>query len=399
MKLSTDAGGSDKLVWPMAHSHGQPNLHPLLSAEPEALKALFRGVEIYGGLSGADLREMGKFTEIPNVWGLPVHAIDKPPRGEAVREFGGPLADLPGGMIRHLRAALHEQPLVAVRGSLAGGCKRPFRALGLVPQSHAHLAQGLQAALWPDRSPESAPADLVLVYWPDFDRQLMLSVPASKLALILGTDDLRGGFLVALELANRVWMPPPPIAEQGQEAEPALPEIQILPGGCFPADTQGRSPENSGPQTLIFTGESIPVGWDEEVPKQIPALEGRPAVEIALGGAEPWIAQSGGMVCPLWYNPPLPAILLRESPAWTEAALHPAALPFGIEVRASGEVDLRESDELAFVVVPRRAIPFPFANSAAPVKVRRLLRHSRAREQAMLLWANGFPSPEAIEGL
>jgi hypothetical protein len=372
-------------------------LHSLFSAEPEPIKALMRGVEVYAGLAGEDLREMAKFTEQTNVLGLPIHPIARAASGDAVREFFGPLADLPGGMIKHLRAALNEQPMLAVRGFLAGGSRRPFAVLALFPQSHAELAQGWRQLLWPGPDHDQPlETHLILLFLPDFERPLMLSIPESKLAVIVGTDDLRGAMLMSIELAHRYWTPQ---AMQESEAEAPLPEVFILPGGSFLVDSQSAAVNEMGPQTLVFSGESVPVGWEEQTPKAIPALAGRPSVEVTLAGAEPWVAQSGGWVCPLWFNPPLPAELLAEAPAWREAALHPAAVPFGVRVSEAGEVELRAGEEPGFVIVPRIVVPYPFAGSAAPAKVARVLRHSRAREAAMALWAVGFPAAEQMEGL
>lgn len=376
----------------MVNPHRRSHLSPSLAAAPEPIKALFRGVEVYDGLDSDDLREMGKFGETTNIQGLPVHPIVRPHAGGVVREFGEALADLPKDLLRRLRGAIGHEPSILVRGSLAGACRDPLSVVALFPQSEAHLAQALQTCLWPGRREVDSPVadDLYLIQVPDFDEQMILSVPTARAVLVLGTDELHGGMLVALEWANRRWTP-------GAEKNPSQNSpIRILAGGSFVFDSGTTEAGKSSGPVLVFTGESVPDSWEDALVTQIPSLAGRPGIEPLLGGGEPWVAQEGGWLCSLWYAPPLAAVALAGSPAWEAAALHPAALPFGVRVNEAGALDLAGSSEEAYVIVPRRAMPPPFPCSAAPVKVTRVLTHRHSKEEAMDLWALGFPHPEII---
>lgn len=369
----------------------------VLAAEPEAIRALFLGSEVYDGLGQHDFREMAKFWEAPNIHGLPMHPISRPVGGELIQEFPGTLAEFmaahPTSPLKRLRRLIERESVLAVRGTLAAGCSRPFRVTALVPQTWAHVAQGFDAVFYPpDPAPE--PSDLTIIQIPDTSEdgrrafQLTIHFPGSRLALALGTDDLRPALLVAMEAANRLYTERTRrINEAGGEKKPE--EIRLLPGGSFVL----RRGDSGA--TLVFSGESVPVNWERSLVETIPAIAQAAPAAVALAGAEPWVAEGGGFVCPLWRNAPFPAAALAEA-GWSEAALDPDALPFGVEPDARGEAKLDSSEEGAFVVAPRARIPAPLASAAERTKIAEVLTHRNAREEAKELWARGFPPAKVI---
>ncbi len=334
---------------------------------------------------------MGKFTEQTNIHGLPLHPIAKPVRGEGIRESAGTLEEVstPAGrkLSDHLRELLASEPLLEVRGLAGAGCRIPFRVVALAPQSRAELAQALDLIFWPPKNFTGlGDAELTILQIPSSEDQILLSLPALGLALILGSDDLRPGLLIALESAHRFWNKKSQTSELKSKEE----EIRLLPGGSFLLqDSEGKT-------ALVFSGESVPDQWEKTLVEKIPELARCNPSEIVLAGAEPWIAQGGGWVSPFWRNPFFPASLLSSAPRWSEAALHPDSIPFGVPVNAQGEIKLTDADENAFAVIPRSAIPTPFVSSGHPAKISRLLTHRHSKNEAMELWAKGFPPPEIV---
>lgn len=410
----------------MSAKHPPHEISPALVNEAPFMAELLRGRELYYGFNAIDLREMGKFTETPNTLGLPLHPIANPPNAPA-REFEGRMEDLPAAEpqtdpaadsrtepaavvaavpsgLQALREAMAPGAAIIVRGELGAGLSRPFRVLGLFPQTHAHLAHGFHELITPDETPRAEadktahgnrpPADLYLIHWPSFPDAATLLVSGSRAALVLGTDDLRAAAPLIIESANRFWTErnvdlenrrQELRAEGGRPAD--LPEdIRLLPGGGFV----------TGAGDLIFAGEALPENWAEKLIAAVDALQLRSATEIALAGAEPWIAEGGGLAAPFWRNPPLPAFPASLPPGWARAIEHPDALPFGAPVDERGQIRFDAADESAFVIAPRAVLPAPFANAAGPIRVRRLFTHHYVRQDAMELWARGFPFPQMI---
>jgi hypothetical protein len=371
-----------------------------LRNEPEEIRALFRGVEVYPGLSAEDFREMAKFKESPNLCGLPAHSIRRPLRGEKIREFSSPVRDLTrhkaGDPIGNLRSLFSEEPSLLLRGRLAEGSARPFCLTALVPQSHAHLAQGIDALFWPAGpvEAESFPSDLHLILWPNSAEQLILHLPASKLLISLGTDDPRAALIVVVEAAHRLWSERTRERTEretlGERIPPGWEEMRILPGGSFALHTESEG------GSLVFLSETVPDGWAGALQRNFDPLMGRDARESLLAGAEPWVAEGGGLAIPFWRNPPLPASLLASVPCWRDAALHPDALPFGVKIGDRGEVELEASRDDAFVIVPRARIPQPFVCDSSPTRIRRVVTYRYAKQEAMERWARGFPAPEIL---
>lgn len=357
----------------------------------ELLSELLGDHQVYADLSAEDLREMAKFDEQPNVLGLAAHGLRRIPGVQAPYEVHGSIRDLNPSFRRRLHEAIHREPLLCVRGSLAGASRSPFQISAYFAQDQAHLAAGLQAILWPAPAGADFPsAHLHIIQICDSPDVEALFFPAESLLLLLGSDDLRPALMIALELAHRAWRPPSAAEPPAEDAPAPLPEILLLPGGSF-----ALTPD-SAPSELVYSGDAMPVAWEKTLAQKLAALYGRPGAETILAGAEPWVAQTGGWTLPLWFNPPLPARLLGANAAWREAACHPDALPFGVEINGRGEIDFKRSPGEAFVIVPRRAMPPPFARSAAPVRIGKVSTHKHARPEALELWAMGFPPPVLI---
>ncbi|MCH8332427.1 hypothetical protein IIC65_00690 [Candidatus Sumerlaeota bacterium] len=130
--------------------------------------------------------------------------------------------------------------------------------------------------------------------------------------------------------------------------------------------------------------------------EKVELLAGHAPEEVVLAGGEPWVAEAGGWVSPLWFNPILSARLLASPAGWTRAALHPDAHPFGVRIAATGEIDLAGSAEDAFVIVARLRLPEPFPSRPVRRKVQRILAAEGAKREAIELGAMGFPVAEFI---
>jgi hypothetical protein len=371
-----------------------PGSNPL--SQPESFDDLLRGAPVHGPHDADDLREMAKFTERPNALGLPVHAIERPPRS-AAQEAAGGLDLLPRKTLRAIGEMMRVRPSLCVRGRMAGPCPRPFRLRAVVSQSHAHLAQAMQAMLWPEPD-EGAPADLSLLVLPEMRAAAPLWLTGARTAFVLGCDDARVGLLLAAEAAARLWR-----EETGGKDQA---RIEILPGGSYPviqseASSRGEGSDEGSKEAerdaaLVYCNESISEAWEAAVAGSVEGLAGRSPEDLRPAGGEPWVAWEGGRLCPLWRRPVLGARDLAAAPAWREAALHPDALPFGVQVNERGEIDLAASGEDAFVVIERSAAPAPFARTPEVLRVRRLVTYRFAKPEAMKLWAKGFPAPEVV---
>lgn len=376
--------------------------YPPISRISESVRSLLRGAEIYPGLSAVDFREMAKFTELTNIWGLPVHTLLRPPDPDGLLESEGGVENLPDGMIADLRAALAAEPQLLVEGRFAAGTTLPFRVSALLPRSAAHLAQAWDALLWPagetrEHSPgeDSPVSDLTLIQIPDFPESALLSLPEDGVALILGTDDPRAGLFVAMEWSNRRWSTRNEFIKLKRLL--ATEELLVLlPGGCF-CFLESSSAEGGGTGwTIVYPGETVPVTWEEILSEAVPALRSFGRADLMLAGVEPWCAAGGGSCAPFCRNALLPFPPLRDSALWQKAALHPDAIPFGLRIDEGGEIDWQGSPDDAFVIVPRHAAPNIFPRSAEPLRPQAHFTHRAVKPEAMELWAMGFPSPEVL---
>jgi len=334
------------------------NSETALAGLPEGARSLLGSVEVYAALDAVDLREMSKFSERTNVWGLPVHPILSPPDPDGLLESSGWLEDLPTAVFVKLRETLRAQPQILLRGEFAGTMSHTFPVAATFPQDAAHIARVWNELLWRGEEPTTEPA-LTVVHLPDFEEPILLSLPDEGVALILGTDDLRPGLFVALEWANRHWNARNELIQLKKLPREAEPQV-ILAGGSYVFEDRPIEEGSPPAPTLIYPGESIPVSWEEIVRESLSALGGLKAEDLLLAEAEPWCAGGGGHAAPFWRNPMLPAPLLELSAKWRESALHPDAVPFGLTVDEAGDIDWNATPEEAFVVAPRSAVPPPF---------------------------------------
>lgn len=364
---------------------------------PEALTALLGHAGILGALGPEDLREMSKFGERANVHGLPLHDLSRPPDRDGLLESSGAAVDLPTSVYIQIREALRAQPQILLRGAFAGEMRHRFAVAALFPQDHAGMAQVWNALMWRGPQFEEQTPALTVLHLPDFPQPILLSLPDEGLALILGTDDPRPGLFVALEWANRHWNARNELIRLRQLQEGNEPSV-MLPGGSFLFEPGVRANGDDHPptQALVFPGESVPVSWESTLRETLPTLAACDEADLLLAGAEPWCAEGGGRTSPFWRNPFLPVSLLRHSPPWRAAALHPDGFPMGLSLDAAGRIDWAASQDDAFVVVPRAASPPPFVASLGPFLPSTHYTHRAMKPEAMKLWAMGFPAPEVL---
>ena len=208
-----------------------------LSALPPLLAGLLEGHQVYTHLGEADLREMSKFGEIPNLNGLAAHPIRYPaPAGldlglkPSVGHHGqeplaiSPQPLLPGGVRKALARQLVGIPSLVIRGTLAGASAFPFAVQVIVPQTHAHLAVAVQKMLWPladSASPEQMQPEVqyTLFHWPEPIMKKTGEVVVGEfvahwaearlgsegLGVVIGFDDPRLMERMLLDAARRHW--------------------------------------------------------------------------------------------------------------------------------------------------------------------------------------------------
>lgn len=173
---------------------------------PPTLAQLVAGRELVCGLDAVELREMSKFTERPNVWGLAAHPILYPAGAWAAPEKVRLAAQHAAGRPEAL-AALQRLvgmfPLVQVRGLASDG--RPTQIFA--PQNHARLAAAFERLLRPqaDALPPAEPSGegqalpRTLVIWPEPPRDrrgrallepCAVTWPEEQLTILIGTDDV-----------------------------------------------------------------------------------------------------------------------------------------------------------------------------------------------------------------
>lgn len=365
-----------------------------ISGFPVALQRLLARTEIYPGLEAVDFREMAKFGEATNIWGLPLHPLRRPPDPDGLLESEGGIDDLPAELLGALRRELATQPHLLVRGRLAGSMAQALEVSAIFPRSAAQLAQAWDALLW--RGPEGAddsPPGLTILQLPEFPEPALLSLPEEGVALILGTDDPRPGLVVALEWVNRRWRAREELMKLKRLPATEQP-LKLLAGGSFLFG--GGAAAGADRWSLVYPGDSVPISWERTLLELLPELKGCTEADLLVAGAEPWCGQGRGLAGPFCRHPLLPAALLRDSERWRKAALDPDALPFGLTLTPGGDVDWGATPEDAFVVIPRHAVPAPFPAEAGPLRPAAHFTHRSAKPEAMELWAMGFPSPEVL---
>jgi len=333
---------------------------------PPPLGRLLTGKQLYAHLGETDLREMAKFTEIPNIEGLAAHAIARRAPVEALtlaaaRQERG----LSERAERALERRLAEEPTLLMRGRLAGASASPIAVQVLIPQGQAHLAAALRRMLWPLEEDSVAPrgetpVHYTLFCWPE---------PLCE----------RGGRLVLARLvAQRV--------EEGIGFALGYDDPCLLAAMLAGAARRRWSGEASG-MRLIESGEGLArmrIDGEGLAFFQVLAPGAPLSANDRAASLEPLCIDPERRLSPLWRHPLLPAEALAGSPPWRRAALAVGALPLGVPIDNEGIFTLfsatpwaeafepTEASELdpvllgraGWIVVPREAIPAPYLRQA-----------------------------------
>jgi hypothetical protein len=279
----------------------------------------------YFGLD--DLREMGKFREIPNVHGLAAYPIEHPaPKGldpwaampEAAPSAPTDPKALPGGLGRALAERLADDPLLLIQGMiLLPGDRafdaRAFTVRAILPQAHAHLAALLRRALhaWDGRRGRRPCESLVL------DEPSVAEPSVADLTIL-------------------AWPEPLP-AGRGQ-----APIASFI--GHWPGQDEPGSPGNPG-----GPGVGLIVGHDD------PALF-MTLIHDAARRRSAWPAAGSGMdasaVPPAWAGWLLPAATMAATEAGRARALAVGAWLFGVESDGAGRFPMLDGDIVSNGSVP-----------------------------------------------
>jgi hypothetical protein len=150
----------------------RPGHTPCLLPPPIERLVGAQALPAYFGL--ADLREMSKFLEIPNVHGLAAYPIERPEPEEPGLVSVAAQAELLDGADTALARELFTHAWVMTRGTLPATAGPDARQLIqiILPQTHAHLAAvfGRMLHPWPAENADAAAgllrADLTMLVWP-----------------------------------------------------------------------------------------------------------------------------------------------------------------------------------------------------------------------------------------
>lgn len=313
--------------------------------ESSEIETLLDGALVLDDLSDDDLREMAKFEETPNLYGLEAHRATLPAPDawhqrlatlEVNRKDASPLA-APTPVLRALTRALRRQPLLHVNGALAGAGGAFFVVECWLPQAKAHLLKALRRMLWPSEhaahlqvclmaEPLTGPREKIFApqWWSD---------PRQTRMLLTGCDDF--AFLVDLlwQTAKAHWR-----------------------SGGHPIE-----PREAG-EGYLQTDDCHEAEWV--------ALDGD-ASPAQRAAAEVWLVEYSRFIAPVWQTPPLKATQALADPVWREACLAPGALLFGDLVDHNGRIlgdpdfapDPGTTPE-GLCLIPRESLPSPALNEA-----------------------------------
>jgi hypothetical protein len=227
-------------------------------ALPPLLVHLVRPEQLLWNPSAADLREMSKFTELPNLQGGAAHPINYPAPAELGEKFKR--AEWNAGLVpstcslnqeplssdlqKNLARRLARQTNIVITGRLAGTSRFPVEIVAIFPQSTAHLAAAMQQMLWSGDcglAPSLATYSLLMFGDPlagrtgTPERTLLCHVPDAGCGLILGYDDPRLLAVFILDAAHRAWSAADPFlkieALTRESAAPFLPWNPVLRDG------------------------------------------------------------------------------------------------------------------------------------------------------------------------
>ena len=227
--------------------------------------------------------------------------------------------------------ALKADPVLAVRGWLAGASPEALAVELLVPMAAARLAAAGHALLWPlEEGPAAADAfraDLTVFLWPGplmaksgalVTERMLGYWPDERFALLIGHDDPNLLADLLWDYAGRVWE-----EERGRG--------RLL-------EVEGRARV-----TDAARGEAVFEPIERE---SAPAGEWLASLDTML--------EAEGRLTPLFGAAAMPAECLEE-PVWRVAALAVDAILFG--VRVSGEGAIGEAGMGSMCIVPREALP------------------------------------------
>ena len=231
---------------------------------PPTLRALVAGRELVCGLDATELREMSKFTELPNVWGLAAHPILRPGGDWCDRREEAAWSE---GVRKGLSRLIGMFPLVGVRGrARAAEVERAVQVFA--PQNHARLAAAFAKLLRPSFQEDSEGEGSVhtLVIWPEppcdkrgkalIDRTVAVW-PAEGLTIVIGTDDPAAAARAVGWSFEEKLRPGAEVAQEAAAREQALAVGTMLFG--VEVDAEGRIPAlehagTNGAGWIVFAG-------------------------------------------------------------------------------------------------------------------------------------------------
>lgn len=284
---------------------------PDRAAHAGPLSEWTRGRTILTHLDEIDLREMSKFEEAPNLFGLAAYSIERPapPDWRTRRTPRDSLTTEQRALLQRRELARH--PLVRIDGRLALGSSRPVPVALIVSQQHVRLAAGFRAMVGPAVPADPPPAAFTLLVWAEPVRtrrgtnaleERIDAPPGRPWGILVGYDDPELIAEIMLDALEANWT-----------ERSGAPEL-VRPA----TDTDHRSP------------------------------------------AEPVFVEPDGRTGPVWANPLIPARRIGARAAWRRATAQPGAMLFGVDVDEDGHVPLLEASGRpprgGAVIVPRTAL-------------------------------------------
>lgn len=321
-------------------------------APPRLLEKLLAGHQVLHGLTADDLREMCKAREITNLCGLAAHAIERPlppewdPAADLQARSDRP--DLGENLYRALAYGINVQPVICVRGWLAGASEAALPVEVYAPLHGARMAMAAQAMLYPGNADllignEQFPSRMRILCWHEplltrHGREVLDRFvgywPAAGFALMIGYDDPSLIADILWDIAQRTW------------------EDETHSGRIV--EEEGWLEVIDGRAKFIQTENLSPFDWLTSLDTLLEEME-----------------DNQTFMTPMWANPILPADCLAASPEWREAALAVDSLPFGVSIDIDGRFPLVETTRAlnGWFIVPRSSLPVPMPRTARRYEV------------------------------
>lgn len=243
---------------------------------PPPLARLLKGKEVFPGLTATDLREMSKFSELPNLAGLAAHTLKRNAEGGMRNaEFLSTSSTFPSEISSALDWELSRVPTLLIRGALNGAGEGPFRVAVFVPQAHAWLAQALHRMLWPVAEEPDFRPEYSLLIWPAplhgrggevVTESFAGHWPGDGFGVVIGYDD---PLLLASMLAGAVGHEP--IAEcEVRIANCGDDQKNMWANPLIPASMLART--EAGRRAALSIG-SLPLGVEVDAEGRFPIFE------------------------------------------------------------------------------------------------------------------------------